>query len=148
MGRWGYQRAARQAAQGGLRTRAALRRWLPRRPARPARWLLRPLRSRRPPQVGGAAQAVIRDAPGGGIWFGPDGLHIPLLPGEERAAKSRLGSYYASLPGGGRSLFAQGERGGRGGAGLAQLGGLRVYVAEGEGERWELDGIVWKTSRG
>lgn len=100
--------------------------------------------SRRPvklPKVGGAAQAVIRDTAEQGIFFGPDGLAIPLAPGAERAAKCKLGPYYARAPAGGKSLFGPGE-GGRGGA---QLASLRVYVAEGEGEQWELDGIVWKT---
>ena len=37
------------------------------------------------------------------------GLKIPLRRGDERGASSRLGSYYARLPGGGRSLFAASE---------------------------------------
>ncbi len=37
------------------------------------------------------------------------GLKIALQPGNERAASSRLGTYYARLPDGGRSLFARGE---------------------------------------
>eukprot|EP00887_Chlorella_sp_A99_P003164 scaffold9.g3164.t1 len=81
--------------------------------------------------VGGAAQAVIRDTAEQGIFFGPDGLAIPLAPGAERAAKCKLGPYYARAPAGGKSLFGPGE-GGRGGA---QLASLRVYVAEGEGEQ-------------
>ena len=55
----------------------------------------------------------------------------------------QLGPYYARLPDGGKSLFAASETG-RG----TQLAGLRVYLAEGGPEQWELDGIVWKTKRG
>ncbi len=44
-----------------------------------------------------------------GPQFGPDGLKIPLKDGKERIAQSRLGSYYAKIPGGVRSLFADGE---------------------------------------
>lgn len=62
-------------------------------------------------------------------------LHNPLPP-------TQLGPYYARLPDGGKSLFAAGESG-RG----TLLAGLRVYLAEGGPEQWELDGIVWKTKR-
>lgn len=79
--------------------------------------------------MGGAALAVVKDAPGSGIWFGPDGLHIPLVPGAEQAAKCKLGPYYARLPDGGKSLFAASESG-RG----TQLVGLRAYVREGKGK--------------
>lgn len=74
-----------------------------------------------------------------GIQFGPDGLKL-LQPGQEKSAKSRLGSYYERMPDGGRSLFASGEspKG-------TELEYLKCYVAQGEGEAWELDGIVWKT---
>jgi len=41
------------------------------------------------------------------------GLKIALQRGNERVASSRLGSYYAKLPGGGRSLFASSESGKR-----------------------------------
>ncbi|PRW18377.1 Interferon-induced 44 family [Chlorella sorokiniana] len=101
--------------------------------------------SRRPiklPKVGGAALAVVKDQPSSGIHFGPDGLSIPLAPGNERLAKCKLGPYYARLPDGGKSLFAPTESG-RG----TPLAGLRVYLAEGGPEQWELDGIVWKTKR-
>lgn len=33
---------------------------------------------------------MIRDGEGLGIFFGPDGLHIPLAPGSERTAKCKL----------------------------------------------------------
>ncbi|PSC73341.1 ATPase AAA [Micractinium conductrix] len=89
------------------------------------------------PKVGGPALAVVRDAAGQGLFFGPDGLHIPLAPGNERLAKCKLGPYYSRLPDGGKCLFAAGESG-KG----VQLMGLRAYVAEGRGEEWELDGIV------
>ena len=102
-------------------------------------------------QVGGSAQAVIRDQSGCGIYFGPDGLAIPLAaaatPGSQ-AARCKLGPYYARMPDGGKSLFAAGDGGGgRGGGGAAQLTRLRVYVAQGGGEEWELQGIVWQTRR-
>jgi hypothetical protein len=86
--------------------------------------------------------AVTRDDPASGIYFGADGLAIPLMAGRERLAKCKLGPYYARLPDGGKSLFAPGEsqRG-------VQLAWLRVYVARGGGEEWELDGIVWRTRR-
>lgn len=44
------------------------------------------------PQVGGAALAVVKDQPGSGIHFGPDGLAIPLAPGSERTAKCKVGN--------------------------------------------------------
>ena len=71
-------------------------------------------------------------------------MTIPLAPSNPRLAKSRLGTYYARLPDGGRSLFAEGETGKEG----AQLKSLRVWVAEGGPEAWELDGVVWKTAEG
>ena len=88
-------------------------------------------------QVGGSSLAVM-DKPDSGPKFGADGLNIPLKDGS-RSAQSRLGSYYAKLPGGGRSLFAEGENWKK-----ATLVDLKVFVLEGEGEKWELDGIVWK----
>ena len=59
-------------------------------------------------QVGGAGLAVI-DKAESGPQFGAEGLTIPLQPGQERLAKSRLGTYYARRADGGRSLFAEGE---------------------------------------
>lgn len=91
-------------------------------------------------QVGGAALAVVRDAPGCGVFFAPDGLHIPLAPGAERSARCKLGPYYARMPGGGKSLFAEAE------GGKAQLVGLRAYVAEGSGALLRLAG--WAGGRG
>ena len=99
--------------------------------------------SRRPvklPKVGGPSLAVV-DRPEAGIKFGAEGLSL-LAPGRERLSKSRLGTFYARLPGGGRTLFAEGEDG-KG----AEVVELRCYVAEGEGEAWALDGIVWRTER-
>lgn len=94
-------------------------------------------------KVGGPGLALI-DRPGEGPRWGAEGLTIPLAPSDPRLAKSRLGTYYARLPDGGRSLFAEGETWKEG----AQLKSLRVWVAEGGPEAWELDGVVWKTAEG
>ena len=59
-------------------------------------------------KVGGPNLAVLDDA-NNGIQFGAEGLTIALQPGQERLAKSRLGSYYARLKSGGRSLFTSSE---------------------------------------
>jgi hypothetical protein len=93
-------------------------------------------------QVGGASMAVI-DKEDGGIQFGPEGLTIPLgsTGKHPKLAKSRLGSYYAKLPDGGRHLFSDNEAG-KG----TELTDLKVWVAKGRGEEWELNGIVWSTS--
>lgn len=100
--------------------------------------------SRRPiklPKVGGPGLAVM-DKPDAGIRFGAEGLGL-LLPGRERLAKCRLGTYYARTPDGGRSLFAPGED-----IKAAEVVELRCYVAEGPGESWALEGldVVWRTS--
>jgi hypothetical protein len=58
---------------------------------------------------------------------------------------SKLGSYYAKLPAGGKKLFAEGEEVKKGKG--TQLEWLRVYVSEGGYEVHKLDGIVWKTSK-
>lgn len=94
------------------------------------------------PKVGGASMAVI-DRADSGIQFGPEGLtiHLGSTGAKPRLAKSRLGSYYAKLPGGGRSLFAEGESN-KG----TELTDLKVWVAKGRGEQWKLNGIVWTTS--
>jgi len=92
------------------------------------------------PKVGGPSMAVI-DNPSNGVKFGPDGLRC-LVPGKERVAVSRLGTYYARLPDGGRSLFAPGED-----ARGAEVVNVQCWVAEGAGEAWKLDGIVWSTER-
>lgn len=92
-------------------------------------------------QVGGSSCAVVKDQPGSGIYFAPDGLHVPLAPGNERAAKCKLGPFFARLPGGGKALFAPDEKA------ATTLVGLRAYVAAGGPEQWELDGIVWKSSK-
>ena len=60
-------------------------------------------------QIGGPNLAVL-DGASSGIRFGAEGLTIGLQVGNERQAKSRLGSYYAKLPNGGRSLFAAPEK--------------------------------------
>jgi hypothetical protein len=87
-------------------------------------------RACRPAQVGGPEQSVVRDSPGEGIWLGPDGLAVPLQPGSDRVARSKLGAYFARRPNGGRHLFSEGSPV-RGGARATQLVSLRVYVAEG-----------------
>ncbi|MEW5306462.1 MAG: hypothetical protein WDW36_008925 [Sanguina aurantia] len=94
------------------------------------------------PKVGGSALAVM-DKPDSGPMFGADGLSIPLRPKAlDRSAKCKLGTYYARMPDGGRSLFGANEDPKR-----VQLLWLRVFVAEGEGEKWELEGLTWKTSQ-
>jgi len=59
-----------------------------------------------------------------GPHFGAEGLIIPLQPGQERLAKSRLGTYYARRADGGRSLFADGEEK------RAQLTDLKVCLPQ------------------
>lgn len=59
--------------------------------------------------MGGPNLAVL-DGASSGLRFGPEGLTVNLQAGLERQAKSRLGSYYAKLPDGGRSLFAPSEK--------------------------------------
>lgn len=108
------------------------------------------------PKVGGAGLALI-DRPGVAIQFGAEGLIIPLSPRDgasERMAKCRLGTYYARIPStlsesegaapGGRSLFSPKEKDLR----KTELVSLRVYVAKGSAEKWDLDGVVWKTGSG
>ena len=94
-------------------------------------------------KVGGAGLAVT-DNPDGGVVMGVDALVLPLRPlgkkGDERAAKSRLGAYFERRADGGRTLFSAAE------GNKAQLKSLRAWVREGDPEKWELDGILWKTS--
>lgn len=73
-------------------------------------------------KTGGSGMAII-DEDGAGPKWGPDGLQIDL---ENRGARSRLGSYYERMPGGGKSMFGAG-----GGAALKEL---RVYVALGDSD--------------
>ena len=70
-------------------------------------------------KTGGSGMAII-DEDGKGPKWGPDGLAIDL---EARGARARLGTYYAKMPDGGKSLF-----GTNGGSAVA-LRSLRVYVA-------------------
>ena len=75
--------------------------------------------------------AIIDEDSKGPKW-GPDGLDIGI---EERVAKSRLGSYYDTMPNGGKSMFGGGVNlGGGKGGGAVQLKELRVYVALGDSE--------------
>lgn len=60
-------------------------------------------------------------------------------------AFSKLGSYYSRRPDGARNLFADGEELKRGKG--TELKWLRTYVAEGGPENFELDGIIWKSSK-
>ena len=74
-------------------------------------------------KVGGADFAVGNDNQESGIYFGPDGLIIPLaakpygypMIENNKMARSRLGSYYEKLPNSGKSVFAfgSGDRNGR-----------------------------------
>lgn len=102
------------------------------------------------PKTGGASLAVVEDRPDRGPAFGPEGLRCLLDANDGmggRRATSRLGSYYERMPGGCKSLFqppASG-RASRGGGVVAEMARLRAWVAEGDGEEWVLDGIVWKT---
>jgi hypothetical protein len=59
------------------------------------------------PKVGGASLAVV-DKPDAGIAFGAEGLKF-LIPGRERIAKCRLGTFYAKMPDGWKNLIAPGE---------------------------------------
>lgn len=88
------------------------------------------------PKVGGPSLAVI-DNPKEGVKFGAEGLRL-LVPGKENIASSRLGAFYSKMPDGDRSLFSDKQ---------AVISRLRCYVAAGGPEEWNLDGIVWKTSR-
>ena len=110
------------------------------------------------PKVGGAGLALV-DRPGVAIQFGAEGLTIPLSSreGGERLAKCRLGTYYAKIPssssssasssrrsGSDRSLFSPREKDLK----KTELVSLKVYVASGAAEKWDLDGVVWKTGSG
>ena len=116
------------------------------------------------PKVGGAGLALV-DREGVAIQFGAEGLTIPLSSSRdggassERLAKCRLGTYYAKIPSssstksssesnpqqraapGGRSLFSPREKDLK----KTELVSLKVYVASGAAEKWDLDGVVWKT---
>jgi len=60
-------------------------------------------------------------------------------------AFSKLGSYYSRRPDGARNLFAAGEEVKRGKG--VELKWLRTFVAAGGPENFELDGIIWKSSK-
>lgn len=92
------------------------------------------------PKVGGPSLAVV-DRPDNGIQFGAEGLKIPLIDGQEKVVKCRLGTFYSNLPNGCRSLFSSTDS-----PKSTELTDLKVYVAVGQGEAWDLDGIIWKTS--
>lgn len=92
-------------------------------------------------KVGGPGLALI-DRPGEGPRWGAEDFRVVFDRdgGAPAHARSRLGTGYAKLPGGGRSLFAEGE------GGRAELAGLVVWVADGEPESWRLNGVVWESS--
>ena len=88
-------------------------------------------------KIGGAGLATI-DEPEAGPSFGADGLVIPMAPGRERIARSKLGPYYECMPDGSRSVFAPADD-----AAAAKLARLAVYVGVWpEGERIPYDGAV------
>ena len=72
------------------------------------------------PKTGGSGMAII-DEDGKGPQWGPDGLKISL---EGRSARSRLGTYYETMPDGGDCMFANTKRGSP-----VELTELRVYVS-------------------
>jgi len=59
-------------------------------------------------KIGGAGLAVM-DNPEQGPMFGADSLCIPMNPSQERLCRCNLGAYYERLPGGVKSIFAEGE---------------------------------------
>jgi len=91
-------------------------------------------------KMGGAGLATI-DEPETGPRFGMDGFTVPMDPGFEKVAKSKLGPFYELMPGPGaaaarRSIFCNGE-------GVATLDSLQVYVGVWpEGERIPFDGAI------
>ena len=72
-------------------------------------------------QVGGPNLAIL-DGSENGIQFGAEGLIIAFQYGKEKLARSKLGSYYAKLPDGTKSLFANSDLG----KGRATLKDLKV----------------------
>lgn len=88
-------------------------------------------------KTGGSGMAII-DEDGKGPKWGPDGLAIDL---EARGARARLGTYYAKMPDGGKSLF------GTNGGSAIELRSLRVYVALEDSElakKYEPNMFQWK----
>ena len=74
-------------------------------------------------KVGGGGLACSTDNPDEGIYFGADGLVIPLRAGERsRAAQSKLGPYFERGPDDLSSIFSAG------GGGAATLQDLKVIV--------------------
>ena len=88
-------------------------------------------------KTGGSGMAII-DEDGKGPKWGPDGLSVDL---ENRLARSRLGTYYATRANGSKSLF--GDQNGS----AVQLKSLRVYVSLGDSEKaknYEPNMFQWK----
>lgn len=81
---------------------------------------------------------AIIDEPGSGPSWGPDGLKISLCG---RAARSRLGSYYGTMPDGSRSMF--------GAAKEVPLAAVRIYTGVGasiggKAEDYEPNALQWQ----
>lgn len=93
-------------------------------------------------KLGGAGLATI-DEPETGPRFGMDGFTVPMTPGFERMAKSKLGPFYELMPGTGstkerRSIFAPSDN-----PMGCKLTSLKVYVGVWpEGERIPFDGAI------
>eukprot|EP00904_Undaria_pinnatifida_P007042 jgi/Undpi1/3468/HiC_scaffold_16.g06840.m1 len=72
---------------------------------------------------GGGGGMAVWDKPECGPLFGSDGFGVGMQKGSERLGRSKLGSYYERLPGGGNSIFSPYDDGG-----LAQIVELKAYV--------------------
>jgi len=91
-------------------------------------------------KVGGGGLACAKDDPDTGIWIGADGLIIPLSPGKEKNAQSKLGTYFERGPEGLSSLFD---------GGAVQLTDLKVLVGIYEdGEEIPYSGAVMDFTSG
>ena len=93
-------------------------------------------------KIGGAGLATI-DMPETGPRFGSDGFVVRMEKGSEREANAKLGPYYEAMPGGGRSIFAEGEGNKVQGSVATELTMLRTYVGVWpKGERIPYDGAI------
>ena len=91
-------------------------------------------------KVGGSGMAIIDEMNASPKW-GPDGLAFNI---DQRVARSRLGTYYDTMPNGSKSLFGGGVSKGGGTVGLKSL---RVYVGLGESDLardYEPNMFQWK----
>jgi len=71
-------------------------------------------------KVGGAGMCVV-DKPEEGPMFGAEGLCVPMRASSPRRARVKLGPYYERMPGGGTTLFDDGEM-------AVDLANLLVYT--------------------